>query len=108
MRGSEHNDPFAHRSGATSRNGSGGVNGGIANGNELVVRFAVKPASTISTPQRTLDFASGEMTDLAPGGRHDACIALRAAVVLEAACAAALADLALAARALSPLEKERT
>jgi chorismate synthase len=108
MRGSEHNDPIVDRSGTTSRNGAGGANGGITNGNELVVRFAVKPASTISAPQRTLDFASGEMAELAPGGRHDACIALRAAVVLEAACAAALADLALAARALSPIEKERT
>ena len=63
------------------------------------MRVAVKPASTISAPQRTLDFESGEETTLAPGGRHDACIALRAAVVLEAACAVALADLSLAARA---------
>ncbi len=99
MRGSEHNDPFVSRSGKTSKNGSGGVNGGITNGNELVVRAAVKPASTISAPQRTLDFESGEETVLAPGGRHDACIALRAAVVLEAACAVALADLYLTSRA---------
>jgi chorismate synthase len=99
MRGSEHNDPFVSRSGATSKNGSGGVNGGITNGNELVVRVAVKPASTISAPQRTLDFASGEEAILAPGGRHDACIALRAAVVLEAAVAVALADLYSTAKA---------
>ncbi len=98
MRGSQHNDPFVDRSGKTSKNGSGGINGGITNGNELVVRVAVKPASTISAPQRTLDFVSGEETILAPGGRHDACIALRAAVVLEAACAVALADLSLAAQ----------
>jgi chorismate synthase len=95
MRGTEHNDPFVDRSGKTSKNGAGGINGGITNGNELVVRVAVKPASTVSAPQRTLDFASGEETTLAPGGRHDACIALRAAVVLEAACAIALADLSL-------------
>ena len=95
MRGTEHNDPFVSRSGKTSKNGAGGINGGITNGNELVVRVAVKPASTVSAPQRTLDFASGEETTLAPGGRHDACIALRAAVVLEAACAIALADLSL-------------
>ena len=95
MRGTEHNDPFVDRSGKTSKNGAGGINGGITNGNELVVRVAVKPASTVSAPQRTLDFESGEETTLAPGGRHDACIALRAAVVLEAACAVALADLSL-------------
>jgi chorismate synthase len=99
MRGSEHNDPFVDGEGRTSKNGAGGVNGGITNGNELVLRVAVKPASTISAPQRTFDFASGEETVLAPGGRHDACIALRAAVVLEAACAVALADLRLVAEA---------
>ncbi len=104
MCGSAHNDPFIDRSGTTSRNGSGGVNGGILNGNELLLRVAVKPASTISAAQKTLDFASGKMAELAPGGRHDAFIALRAAVVLESACAIALADLALAARALSKEE----
>jgi chorismate synthase len=98
MRGSQHNDPFVERSGKTAKNGAGGINGGITNGNELVVRVAVKPASTISAPQRTLDFESGEEAILAPGGRHDACIALRAAVALEAACAIALADLTLSAR----------
>jgi chorismate synthase len=107
MRGSRHNDPFVDASGATSRNGSGGINGGITNGNELVVRFAVKPASTISAPQETLDFSSGEMAELAPGGRHDACIAIRAAVVLEAACAVALADLALASLALAPAQQRK-
>jgi chorismate synthase len=102
MRGSEHNDPFVEASGRTAKNGAGGVNGGITNGNELLVRVAVKPASTISAPQRTLDFASGRETTLAPGGRHDACIALRAAIVLEAACAIALADLAIRALASAP------
>jgi chorismate synthase len=103
MRGSEHNDPFVGKDGSTSKNGSGGINGGITNGNELVVRAAIKPASTISKPQATLDFESGKEVTLAPGGRHDACIALRAAVVLEAACAVALADLCLASRAGAPI-----
>ncbi|MFZ2636003.1 MAG: chorismate synthase [Rectinemataceae bacterium] len=93
MRGSEHNDPIIDSDGHTSANGSGGVNGGISNGNRLVVRVAVKPASTIARAQATFDFASGLMGTLAAEGRHDACIALRAAVVLEAACAIALADL---------------
>jgi chorismate synthase len=99
MRGTAHNDPFVDRLGRTAKNGSGGVNGGITNGNELVLRVAVKPASTVSAPQRTLDFESGEEVVLAPGGRHDACIALRASVVLEAACAIAIADLKLTAAA---------
>jgi chorismate synthase len=105
MRGSEHNDPFVSRDGATSKNGSGGINGGITNGNELVLRVAVKPASTISAPQKTLDFESGKEVSLEPGGRHDACIALRAAVVLESALAVALADLSLIARALNHQEE---
>jgi chorismate synthase len=98
MRGSEHNDPFVSADGRTARNGSGGVNGGITNGNELLFRAAVKPTSTIGAPQSTLDFSSGEETTLRGEGRHDACIALRAAVVIEAAAAIVLADLALLAR----------
>jgi chorismate synthase len=99
MRGSSHNDPYIDRTGRTSRNGAGGVNGGITNGNELLCRVAVKPTSSIALPQRTLDFSTGEEATLEIGGRHDACIALRAAVVLEAAVAVVLADLALMSRA---------
>lgn len=98
MRGSAHNDPLVSLEGRTARNGAGGLNGGITNGNELVVRVAVKPASSIRAAQRTMDFSTGGMADLSVPGRHDACIALRAAVVLEAACAVCLADFALLAR----------
>ena len=98
MRGSEHNDPFVTREGRTAKNGSGGINGGITNGNEIHLRVAVKPASSISRDQRTLDFSTGEETTLRAEGRHDACIALRAAVVLEATVAVVLADLALVAK----------
>ncbi len=98
MRGSEHNDPFVSLDGRTSRNGAGGVNGGITNGNELVLRVAVKPASTIGKAQETLDFSTGNMTELRGQGRHDACIALRASVALEAAVAIVLADLNLGAQ----------
>lgn len=97
MRGSEHNDPYIDGTGRTARNGAGGINGGITNGNRIVLRVAVKPASSISRPQRTWNFARGEMTELEIEGRHDACIGLRAAVVLEAACAIGLADLYLTA-----------
>ncbi len=98
MRGSEHNDPFLDRGGRTAKNGAGGINGGITNGNEILLRVAVKPASSIAKEQRTLDFSTGEETILKAEGRHDACIALRAAVVLEATVAVVLADLALVAR----------
>jgi len=98
MRGSEHNDPIVSADGRTAKNGSGGVNGGVTNGNEIVVRAAMKPTSTIARPQRTLDLDSGTEALLEGKGRHDACIAIRGAVALEAAVAIALADLAIIAR----------
>lgn len=99
MRGSEHNDPFVDGTGRTLKNGAGGINGGISNGNELVIRVAVKPTSSISLPQTTFDFGREKMTSLTIGGRHDSCIALRSQVVLESAVAIALADLYLTAKA---------
>jgi len=101
MRGSEHNDPIISVDGRTSSNNAGGINGGITNGNDIVFRVAVKPTSSISLPQRTIDLATGEMTELLAEGRHDQCIALRIPVVIEAAAAIALADLALIARGIS-------
>ncbi len=92
MRGSEHNDPIVSPDGTTARNGAGGINGGISNGNPLVVRVAVKPTSSIARTQHTLNFATGCVEPLTIGGRHDSCIALRVAVVVEAAVAIALAD----------------
>jgi len=104
MRGSEHNDRYVGAYGLTATNHSGGVNGGITNGAALLLRVAVKPTSTIAAPQSTFDSASGEMAVLSAPGRHDACIAIRAAAALEAACAIALADLELIARAQRPQE----
>jgi len=98
MRGSEHNDPIVSADGATARNGAGGINGGISNGNELSVRVAMKPASSIAKAQSTFNFETGAMGELSASGRHDACIAVRGAVVLEAALALVLADLELQAR----------
>ncbi len=98
MRGSQHNDPIVAPDGTTAKNGSGGINGGITNGNELVVRVAMKPASSIRKTQETWNFKTDSMDELSAPGRHDACIALRAAVVLEAALAVTLADLELQAR----------
>lgn len=93
MKGSEHNDRFISVDGKTDTNNSGGINGGISNGNELVFRIAVKPASSISLPQKTMNMKTGEMTDLKIEGRHDTCIALRVPVIAEAAAAIVLADL---------------
>lgn len=92
-RGSANNDPIADDRGRTATNNDGGVNGGIANGNPVVVRVAIKPTPSIAAAQDTYDFGAGEVRSLSIGGRHDACIALRAAVVAEAALAIAIAEL---------------
>lgn len=93
MKGSEHNDPLVADDGKTSRNGAGGVNGGITNGNPIVFRTAFKPTSSIRKVQHTYNFTKGEVSGLEIPGRHDVCFALRTPVVTEAMAAIVLADL---------------
>jgi chorismate synthase len=97
MTGLQHNDPICDAEGHTSTNNAGGIVGGISNGNEIVVRAAIKPTPSISAEQQTFNFESGRVESLVIKGRHDVCITLRAAVVVEAAAAIALADLSLRA-----------
>ncbi len=97
MRGSEHNDPIIDAEGHTSTNHAGGIVGGITNGNAIVVRAAVKPTASISREQLSFNCASGQVDSLVIKGRHDVCITLRAAVIVESAVAIALADLTLRA-----------
>lgn len=92
MRGSEHNDCYIDNKGTTARNGAGGINGGITNGNPVVFRVAIKPTSSISKTQQTYNFITEEMVELSVPGRHDACIALRCPVIIEAVAAIVLAD----------------
>lgn len=93
MRGSDHNDPIISTRGKTQSNHSGGINGGITNGNNLIFRVAVKPTSSISLPQQTINLKTGQIETLQIEGRHDTCIALRMPVIIEAATAIGLADL---------------
>lgn len=97
MKGSEHNDAIIDAEGKTATNHAGGIVGGITNGNEIVVRIAVKPTASISQEQQTFNFEHQQVEGLVIKGRHDVCITLRAAVVAEAALAIALADLKLRA-----------
>ena len=92
MKGSEHNDPIAP-DGRPSKNGAGGLNGGITNGAPIVFRTAFKPTSSIRKAQQTYNFARQAMDTLEVPGRHDVCFALRAPVVVEAMTAIVLADM---------------
>jgi chorismate synthase len=95
MKGSEHNDNILSMDGKTETNHAGGINGGISNGNDLVFRIAIKPTSSISKEQKTLNIKTGKVDALKVEGRHDLCVALRAPVIVEAATAIVLADLML-------------
>ena len=96
MRGSEHNDPFEMRGGKirTATNNSGGVQGGISNGEEIYFRVGFKPTATIAHEQETVT-ASHEQTKLAARGRHDPCVLPRAVPIVEAMAAIVLCDHAL-------------
>ena len=94
-RGSERNDVIINGEGNTKTNNDGGINGGIANGNDIVLRVAIKPTPSIAKAQQTFNFGSNSIDELRIGGRHDSCIARRAMVVVEAMTAFALADLRL-------------
>jgi chorismate synthase len=72
-------------------NHAGGILGGISSGQDVVVRFAVKPTSSILTPRRTID-RHGRETEIVTKGRHDPCVGIRAVPVGEAMVACVLAD----------------
>ena len=96
LRGSEHNDMFVKKGGrlGTSTNRSGGIQGGISNGEPIVFRVAFKPPATISLPQQTATFAGDDVT-LEAKGRHDPCVVHRAIPIVESMAALVLADAAL-------------
>ena len=101
MRGSEHNDPFEMRGGKirTATNNSGGVQGGISNGEEIYFRVAFKPTATIAHEQKTVN-VSREQTKLSARGRHDPCVLPRAVPIVEAMAALVLCDHALRQQAI--------
>ena len=94
LKGSEHNDAFlATEDGRikTLTNNSGGIQGGISNGEPIVIRLGFKPTATIRKDQQTVD-ASGKQTTLSAKGRHDPCVLPRAVPMVEAMVALVLAD----------------
>ncbi|MCL4234806.1 MAG: chorismate synthase [Deltaproteobacteria bacterium] len=99
LRGSESNDAMGADGFAT--NHAGGIQGGISNGAPIVARIAVKPTSSISREQRTVD-TEGRAREIRIEGRHDPCIAPRVVPVAEAMVALVLVDAYLASRAMAP------
>ena len=94
LTGSEHNDEFYIDDAGNTRtrtNRSGGVQGGISNGEPIVIRAAFKPTATIRKAQKTVT-RSGEDTTLAARGRHDPCVLPRAVPMVEAMMALVLCD----------------
>lgn len=93
LTGSQHNDPFFLQDGnvRTRSNHSGGVQGGISNGEDLHLKVAFKPTATIARAQETVD-RQGRSTELAAKGRHDPCVLPRAVPIVEAMMALVLAD----------------
>lgn len=93
MRGSQHNDRFTATEGrtATATNHSGGIQGGISNGEDIYFRVAFKPVPTLSQPQDTVDIY-GQPATVDPRGRHDPCVVPRAVPIVEAMTAMVLLD----------------
>jgi chorismate synthase len=94
LRGSEHNDAFLPSEGGrlrTATNNSGGIQGGISNGEPILIRVAFKPTATIRKAQQTIN-DRGEATTLEAKGRHDPCVLPRAVPMVEAMVALVLAD----------------
>jgi len=93
LKGSEHNDPFYNARGKirTRSNNSGGVQGGISNGEDIFFRVAFKPTATILQPQKTVS-SKGKSTILKPRGRHDPCVLPRAVPIVEAMAGLVLVD----------------
>lgn len=96
LRGSQHNDVFLS-SGKTKTNHSGGIQGGISNGMNIVFRTAFKPTSTIMQSQSSIDQQGNEIA-LQPKGRHDPCVLPRAVPIVDALTALVLADMTLIQR----------
>jgi chorismate synthase len=94
MTGREHNDLFVpgpEGTPKTTTNNSGGIQGGISNGADLLVRVAFKPTATISSPQETVDRENNSQV-LEAKGRHDPCVLPRAVPMVEAMVCLVLAD----------------
>ncbi len=104
LRGSQHNDPFTVKGDTigTLTNNSGGIQGGISNGEAITLNIAFKPPATISLPQETIDF-EGNKAILEAKGRHDPCVVPRAVPIVEGMAALVILDMAMRQEARNAL-----
>lgn len=104
MRGSQQNDIFTANGGKvhTLTNHSGGIQGGISNGEDIYFRVAFKPVATILKPQSTVD-TDGNQTVMEARGRHDPCVLPRAVPIVEAMAAMTILDNYLINRSIKTL-----
>ncbi len=104
MQGSDHNDPFISMEGklATLTNNSGGIQGGISNGEIICLRIAFKPPATIALPQQSADF-TGKPALLEAKGRHDPCVVARAVPIVESMAAIVILDMLMQQKARETL-----
>ena len=100
LTGSQFNDTFLDKTGKTLTNNNGGINGGITNGNDIIVKVFVKPTPSIGKVQKTYNFKEDKLEELEIVGRHDTAIILRAMPVVEAMVAIGLLDLSLINKAI--------
>lgn len=105
MLGSQHNDPFTIKDGGivSEKNDAGGIVGGLSTGMPLRVRVVLKPPSSISRPQKTVNLKTMRAEELRIHGRHDPVIVPRAVPIVEAVTAIILADHALRAGVIPPV-----
>jgi chorismate synthase len=109
LKGSENNDAYVIQNGkiVTLTNNAGGILGGISSGMPILVRAAIKPTSSISKEQKTVNLPKMEKTTIQVKGRHDPCIVPKAVPVIESAVAIVLADHMLRAGKIPKVLKER-
>jgi chorismate synthase len=95
MRGSEHNDPFIIKENkiSTQTNYSGGIQGGLSNGEDIYIRIAFKPVSSIAKQQKSVDKSMNTVDVDLSSGRHDVCVVPRVLPIVEAMISLVLADM---------------
>lgn len=92
MKGSEFIDIIFDKEGKTKTNNSGGINGGISNGNDIIFRVAFRPPASIQKPIETIHLTTGEKVSLQIGGRHDVSYVLRTPIIIESVAYLTIAD----------------